>query len=184
MRSGADRFAFQPCERRIVEQPHDRVALGDGVVEPVLIQPQVYRDPRQDGRPGLVELAVQFAEHRLEFSRARRPDVGRHRHIGQRAAGGQIAPDVPELLEVVQHGVLGDLHPERRITARPANRRIVIAALFLFGQGKELLGQLPRAVDQRGVDPKVFDQRKPKCLEAAADGLRKFSRIIGQRKNG
>ena len=184
VRSGADRLAVLPVQRRIMQQPHHRIALFDPGVEPVLAQPQIRRDPRQDGGAGRIELAVELAEHFLEFIRPRGPDIGRHRQIGQRAARRQIAPDVPEFLEVMRLGVLGDLDPERGIAARTSNRRIVVAALFRFGQGKKLLGQLPGPRDQISIDAEVLDQREAERLEALADILRKPGLVIGQRKNG
>jgi hypothetical protein len=46
---------------------------------------------------------------------------------------------MPEFLEIVRLGVLGNLYPEWGIAARARNRGIVIAALFFLGQGEEFL---------------------------------------------
>ena len=74
VRGGADAaFGFRG-DRRIVQQPHDRVAVLDGRVEPVLGQAEVQRDRAEDAQPALVERG----EERLEgVAEARRPRPAR-----------------------------------------------------------------------------------------------------------
>ena len=71
---------------------------------------------------------------------------------GATSAGGQVAPDVPEFLEIERGRALGGLDPERRVTPRPAAARNQIFLLHLVGQRKELLGQSLGAVDQLLAD--------------------------------
>ena len=73
--------------------------------------------------------------------------------------GGQIAPDVPELLEIVLARTLGDFRAERGIAARPGLPLEDIPALLRFGPGKEKRCQIPRPRDQRRVDAVIADQR-------------------------
>jgi len=139
MRSGADCFTLDILQRGIVEQAHYRIAVFNRGIEPVFIKPQVKRNCRKDFGSGCIELAIQFGEDRLETVGPLRPDVGRHRSIGQGAAFRQVTPDMPEFLHVVVLGILGNFNPERSVATRPGNGRMLIAALFFFRQGKEFL---------------------------------------------
>src|SRR3546814_14646653 len=69
---------------------------------------------------------------------------------GEAVAGGQVAPDVPEFLEVDLFRAFRDLGPERRGAARAAAARDALAALDLPGQPEERLRLCPGPVEQRG----------------------------------
>ena len=104
-------------------------------------------------------------------------------------ACGQLAPDVPEFLEIVDLGVLGLLGPEGGIAARAAAAGNVIGALDRVGEREELLRQRFGAVDQLLRDAVVADDGEAVFLEAAAqfggDGIERLcqrhNRDIGVR---
>ena len=63
-------------------------------------------------------------------------------------AGRQVAPDVPELLEIGSCRFFGDLRPERRVTTGPTSTRYLVPQLGGSRQREELLGQPVRVVNQ------------------------------------
>src|SRR3546814_11549526 len=65
-----------------------------------------------------------------------------------------------------------DLGPERRVAARAAAARDVIAALDLLGQREERLRLCPGFVDQRGVDAMIGDHREAEAFERRPEILR------------
>ncbi len=97
---------------------------------------------------------------------------------------GQIAPDVPEFLEVVELRALGDLGPERGVTARAGQALPVVAPLVRFGQGEEAACQRPALFDQPGIDAAIADQREAIAPEADAQSLRHRLGCTGQRNYG
>lgn len=100
---------------------------------------------------------------------------------------GQIAPDMPEFLEIDMLGVLGDLGLERRIAALAAPGFVVIAVLFLLGQREELLGQARGALDQRQRDAVIGDDRETEAFERSAERRGKgggIARFVGKAEGG
>src|SRR3546814_4570961 len=79
---------------------------------------------------------------------------------GESVAGGQVAADVPEFLQVDLRRALGDFGAERRIAARAAAAGDAIGALRRLGQRKELPGPGPGVVDKRRVDAMIGVTRK------------------------
>src|SRR3546814_4804991 len=73
---------------------------------------------------------------------------------------GNLAADVPELLEVEVLGALGGFHAERRVAARAAAAGDVVALLGVFGQREERLEHTVGVVDQRLRDAVVADAGK------------------------
>ena len=98
-----------------------------------------------------------------------RPDVVGH-VVAVAVAGRQVAPDVPEFLEVVVGLALGGLDAERRVAALAAHRQLVLELLGL-GQGKEPLAGLHGRVDARLGDAVIGDHRKAEPGEGSAQGL-------------
>jgi hypothetical protein len=178
----ADRAIGRAGHGRVVEQAQHRIAIGDGGHEPVGLKPQPDRDSRQDRGAHIVEGGKQRLERLAEALGCLGPDIGHG--TGQGMSFGQVAPDVPEFLEVADQGALGDLGAERGIAARAADAGDRPAALFGLGQGEEPLRQLPGPRDQVGVEAMILDHGKAELPEAGADGLGKRGRIIGQREHG
>jgi len=94
-------------------------------------------------------------------------------------AGGELAADVPEFLEVDDLGVLGDLGLERRIAARTAAAGDVIAALLVLGQVEQRLGLGPGLVDQLSRDAVIGDDRKAEAFERVAERGGKYLASLG-----
>src|SRR5690606_8413857 len=84
------------------------------------------------------------------------PQVRRHDAAVRRVVGN-LAADVPELLEVEVLGVLGGLHPERGVAARAAAAGHVVLLLGLFRQREEGLERVVGLVDQLLRDAVVAD---------------------------
>src|SRR5262245_59835097 len=104
------------------------VALAHLVVEPVAVEPQISRDRFEKLAPHRVERMPELERGALEACIALDPDIVGHRRAVA-MAGRQLAPDLPELLEVVVLRSLGRLDAERGVTARTADAWHVVAAL-------------------------------------------------------
>src|SRR5207302_10415498 len=130
MRAGADVAPRLGVDRRIMEQPHHRIAVADGIDEVILVDLQKARDRLENLEAGLIEGVVQFAEGPFEALDLGRPDIVRHMAT-KRVPRRQVAADVPKFLEVVSHGALGSLYPERGIAPRSAAAVNVVAALHV-----------------------------------------------------
>ena len=180
---GTNRAALGIGHRRIVQQPQHRVTIVDRRIEPAFVQPQPHCDAGENRCTDAVEIGVKHFECPAKASRLRGPDVRWHR-IGQRVTSGQIAPDVPEFLQVVRFGPLGDLGAERGIAARAALAGDQIAALFRLGQREELRGQIPRTRDQRRIEAVVLDHRKAEGGEAIAQIAGEGIGCVGERQHG
>ncbi len=167
MRAGAHAFRIGG-DRRIMEQPQDRIAILHRRVEPVGGKPQMARDRRQDHIARAVERGEQLGEGVAEPRGPGGPDVGRH-HAFKGVASGQRATDVPEFLQVDRARALGDLGLEGGIAALPAALGVEIAALLAFGQVEERLGLAPGPVDQIGGDAVIGDDGKAETLERGAN---------------
>ena len=129
------------------------------------------RDRRQQPVAGAIERGEQLDEGVAKPRRARRPHVRRH-HVGEAMPRGQLAPDVPEFLQVDVARVLRDLGLERRIAARTALPLKEIAALLRIGQREQLLGRAPRPRDQLLRHAMVRHDGEAEALERAADRRR------------
>jgi hypothetical protein len=66
VRGRADAAFGLARDRRVMQQPHDRVAVLHGRVEPVLGQAEWQRDRAEDAQAALVELAVERLERVAE----------------------------------------------------------------------------------------------------------------------
>ena len=77
---------------------------------------------------------------------------------------------------------LGNLGLKRSIAARTAEVGIIIKPLRFLRQRKKLRRQFPRARDQRGVQPVVFDHGKAISFKGTAKILRNL-RVIGVERN-
>ena len=83
----------------------------------------------------------------------------------------QIAPDVPEFLQVVRHLSLGGFDPEWRVAARTATTRDGVFALRLLGQGEKCFRLLLGALNQVVGNAVVCDDREAVVLEASPELL-------------
>jgi hypothetical protein len=81
--------------------------------------------------------------------------------------GGQVPPDVPELLEVVGGGALGGLDAEGRVSTGAVAP--LVAALGLLRQSEKGLGVRQGAVEQPLIQPMVRNDREAVALERAAE---------------
>ena len=153
-----------------MKQAHHRVAVLDGLGEPLARQAEVKRDRLEHARAGLLERCVELGEGLAEFRHFARPDIRSH-EFGERVPSGQLAPDMPELLEVVHLGVLGGLHAEGRVTPGPAAAFDLVGLLGFGGQCEEALGHRFGAVDQLLRDAVIADHRETVFLEASAQLL-------------
>src|SRR3546814_7700059 len=97
-----------------------------------------------------------------------RPQVGRH-DVAILRIVGNLATDVPELLEVEVFGALGGFHAERRVAARAATAGDVVALLGVFGQREERLEHTVGVVDQRLRDAVVADAGKTQLAVGRAE---------------
>jgi hypothetical protein len=59
-----------------------------------------------------------------------------------------------------------------------------VGALFLFGQGEELLGQRPGAGDQIVIDAVILHHGKAELAEALPDVAREVGGRAGEREDG
>ena len=90
MRAGANVAPRLALDRRIVEQPHHRIAVADRVDEIILVDLQVAGDRAQDLEAGAVEGRVQFLERGAKARYFFRPDIVRH--VGaELVAFGQVS---------------------------------------------------------------------------------------------
>src|SRR4051794_19045127 len=129
MRAGAD-IGTVARDRRIMKEAQHAIAVAHRVLEIIRGEAEMAGDRLEDAEPGAVERGEQFEEGVAERLDLIRPDVRRHIFaIGM--AGGQLAADMPELLEVVGGRALRGLDPERRVAARAAAAGNVMAALYL-----------------------------------------------------
>jgi hypothetical protein len=76
----------------------------------------------------------------------------------------QLAADVPELLEVVMLGTLRGLDAERRIAARAAAVRQLVAQLFFDRKCEKLMKAVEASIDELFVDAVVLDDDEPLLL--------------------
>jgi hypothetical protein len=102
-----------------VEQAQHRIALANRVDEEVGSKAKVARDRLQDAGAGAVEGGEQFEKGGAEALHFLGPHVARHHRL-ERMPRRQLAPDVPEFLEVEGGRALGGLDPKRRVAARAA----------------------------------------------------------------
>src|SRR3546814_2020863 len=102
-------------------------------------------------RAEVVERPVQGITLLAEAIDLGRPQVGRH-DVAILRIVGNLATDVPELLEVEVFGALGGFHAERRVAARAATAGDVVALLGVFGQREERLEHTVGVVDQRSEE--------------------------------
>lgn len=173
-------------DRRIMEQPHHRIAVLHCAVEPVRREAEMLRNRAEQLIARAVERGVKRGEGLAKACDLGGPDIIGHM-VAKAVPRRQIAPDMPELLEIMEIGILGNLGPERRIAARAREFGAEIAALDRLGQREQLLRQLPAARDQIGVDPMIDNHRKAIGLKALAERLRKAGSIMrgaGERKRG
>ena len=100
---------------------------------------------------------------------------------------GQLAPDMPEFLEIDRARALGDLGLEGGVAARAAAARLVIAALLFLGQVEQIGGLRPGAVDQPLVDAVIGDDREAEPLERPAERRGEafgIGRLLCERQRG
>ena len=104
------------------------------------------------------------------------PDVRRH-DLVERMSGRQLAADVPELLEIVVLGALGGFDAERRVAARAAAVRHLVAQLFGFdGSAKNSVETVQALVDEPLVDPVVLDDDEAEFRVGRGDVVRELRR--------
>src|SRR5690606_32010939 len=88
--------------------------------------------------------------------------------VAEAVAGGQLATDMPEFLEVMGGRALRGLDPERRVAARPALPLEMIFALRILGKREELPRFFLGLLDQLVGDAVVGDDGEAKFLETPA----------------
>src|SRR3569623_1803898 len=91
------------------------------------------------------------------------------------------------LLEIDMLGVLGDLGLERRVAALATPRFVVVTLLLFDREREELLGELPRALDQRQRDAVIGAHRETEPLERSTDRGGKcigVARLVGEAERG
>jgi hypothetical protein len=93
-------------------------------------------------------------------------------------AGRQLAPDLPELLEVVVSRSLGRLHAEGRVAPRPADAGHLVAAFRRIILRKESPEAAEAVVDQPLRQLMVGYDGETVTLEAAGETLDERGRIV------
>src|SRR3546814_18193375 len=109
-----------------MEQAHHAVAVLHRVVEEIGREAEIARDPRQEPGADAVELGEQSVIGGAKTPDFFGPDIVRLLR-GEAVAGGTVAPDVPEFLEVALFRAFRDLGPDRLGAARAAAARDRIA---------------------------------------------------------
>src|SRR5690349_21261487 len=105
-----------------MERAEHRVAFPNRVLEIILVDLEVARDRPEDLEARAVERGEKLLERIPEARHLRRPEVVGH-VVAKFMARREIAPHVPELLEVVRLVPFGGLDPERSVAAgAPAAR--------------------------------------------------------------
>ena len=88
--------------------------------------------------------------------------------LRERMPRRQLAADVPELLEIVVPGALGGFDAERRVAARAAAARHLVAEFLGFRQREEPAKALEATIDELLVDPVILDDDEAELLVGRA----------------
>jgi hypothetical protein len=102
--------------------------------------------------------------------------------VAEPVAGRKIAPDMPEFLQIMFVGILGNFGAERGIAALPGHCGCVISGLGFGWQREELLGQIPGARNQSRINPVISDNGKAEAFKGMAQIPGKAIWIGGERK--
>ena len=108
---------------------------------------QMDRNGREHAPPACFQRIVEFAHDRFEFGHFGGPHIGLH-EFGQGVIRRQVAPDMPELLQVEDGSVLRLFLPERRVAARATDPCDLVGAFGFLGQREECAAGLLGARDQ------------------------------------
>lgn len=180
--TGDSRLA--PFHGRVVEQPQYAVSLVCGPGEPAGLQPEVKRDRIEQTRAQPVEFGEKKGETGPEVREFDGPDIGRHAG-GQRLAGAGFAANMPEFLEVMNTGALGDFPSERGISPLPRAALPIIVQFDRLGQVKEAFAQAPCLAQQTGIYAMIGDNREAMVSKAAAQRGGEFRKWkFADRKRG
>ena len=162
--------ASASVEWRVVKQAHHRIAVLDRRHEEVARQAEMESDRLENPRARHLEGSIEFGKSLAKTFDLVGPEIGRHIR-GKRVASRQLPSDVPEFLEIMDHGILGTLDAEGRVAARAAAAVNLVGHLGFGRQRKKRARQPFCAVDQILRNGVVSDHRESVFLEAAAELL-------------